>query len=70
MLQPERMERNYASVGAYQRDAAMLAKEGWQVTAVDDRRIPGNRLRGAVGSWLSGGRRARTELLVGYRRHH
>jgi hypothetical protein len=68
-LQPERLERSYESVGTYQRDAAMLAKEGWQVTSVEERRVPGGVVRIAVGSWLRGRRRAVPDLLVGYRRH-
>jgi hypothetical protein len=44
-LEDERLERVYASVAAYQRDAAMLAKDGWQVTAVDHRRLHGGRAR-------------------------
>jgi hypothetical protein len=64
------MERDYTTVAAYQRDAAMLAKEGWQVTAVNDRRVPGSHVRGLVGSWLGGRRRVAPGLVVGYRRHH
>jgi hypothetical protein len=68
-LQPERLERRYDSVAAYQHDAAMLAKEGWQVTSVKDRRRPGGVSR-VVASWLRGRRRGAADLLVGYRRHH
>jgi hypothetical protein len=64
------MERDYMSVGAYQRDAAMLAKEGWQVTVVDDRRVVGSHVRGVVGSLLGGRRRIAPGLVVSYRRHH
>jgi hypothetical protein len=70
LLQPERMERDYASVGAYQRDAAMLAKEGWQVAAVNDRRGPRSHMRGVISSWLGGRRRVAPVLVVSYRRHH
>jgi hypothetical protein len=69
-LQPERMERVYGSVPAYQRDAAMLAKDGWQVASVDDRRVPGGVIRAIAGSWLVGRRRAAPNLVVRYRRLH
>ena len=69
-LQPERLERSYGSVGAYQHDAAMLAKEGWQVTAVGDRRVTRGAFRIVVGSWLRGRRHVAPNLLVSYRRLH
>jgi hypothetical protein len=69
-LEPERLERSYGSVGAYQHDAAMLAKEGWQVTAVGDRRGTEGAFRVVVGSWLRGRRRVAPSLLVSYRRLH
>ena len=69
-LRPERMVRDYGSVKTYQRDAAMLAKEGWQVTSVQERRATGGLVRIVVGSWLRGRRRARPDLVVSYRRHH
>jgi hypothetical protein len=69
-LEPERLERVYASVAAYQRDAAMLAKEGWQVAAVADRRLPTGVLRAVASAWLRGRRRAAPELVVQYRRLH
>ncbi|HEY7032251.1 MAG TPA: hypothetical protein VH482_13015 [Thermomicrobiales bacterium] len=69
-LQLERMERVYDWVAAYQRDAAMLAKVGWQVTPVDHRRVPGGIIRAAAASWLLGHRRAGPELIVRYRRFH
>jgi hypothetical protein len=64
------MERVYESVAAYQRDAAILAKDGWQVTSVDDRRQPGGILRAVAASWLLGRRRAAPDLIVHYRRLH
>ena len=64
------MERVYESVAAYQRDAAMLAKDGWQVTSVDNRRLPGGVIRAVAASWFRGRRRAAPDLIVRYRRLH
>jgi hypothetical protein len=67
LLVPERMERTYGSVAAYQRDAAVLAKDGWQVPAVDDRRERKRDSRCSVLSWFRR-RRAGSIIVVAYRR--
>ena len=69
-LVPERLERAYGSVTAYQRDAAMLAKDGWQGSTVDDRRVRRGEFRAAALSWLRGRRHAGPDIVVAYRRLH
>jgi hypothetical protein len=50
LVEPERLVREYREATAYHRDAALLARDGWRVEAVDDR-LPGSPLAGAL-AWL------------------
>lgn len=52
MLQPERSERTYPSTAAYQRDAAALAKDGWQVATVVNQ-LPRSGIARTATPWLS-----------------
>jgi hypothetical protein len=63
------MVREYPDVGAYQHDAAMLARQGWQVVSVVDHRTTGT-ANLAARWWRRVRRRHVPELVVTYRRLH
>lgn len=69
MLLPESLERVYLTVAVYQRDASMLAKDGWQVVSVVHHRQAG--LSRSIARWWSQVRhRAAPDIVVRYRRLH
>ncbi len=70
MLQPERSERTYPSTAAYQRDAAALAKDGWQVATVVNHLPRGVVARTMARVWSTVRRRPAPAVVVTYKRLH
>ena len=50
LVEPERLVREYREAAVYHREAALLAREGWRVEAVDDR-LPRSALASML-AWL------------------
>jgi hypothetical protein len=67
-LLPERMHRTYTSVRAYQHDAELLAKDGWQVATVANERHRTGVVAAGARWWQAVLHRPASGLIVGYRR--